>query len=220
VSQPADFRGSDEKATVTAYREIKSRILDLRYPRGKKLSETRIAAELGLGRSPIRSALARLKEEGWVAITPQSGTYVKELTEQDIAEVLELRLVLEAHVVALAAERMSDLELRRLKRALSTLAPHVVDGRLDEFIALDDQIHSAVYRAAGNGLITAILYQLRDKIRWIMPTSAASRARQKLALLELEAIVESLQSRDAAAAIARMQEHVRNAAAFGAEAEQ
>ncbi|HEV2546278.1 MAG TPA: GntR family transcriptional regulator [Stellaceae bacterium] len=214
------MRGADEKATVTAYREIKNRILDLRYPSGTKLSETRIAAELGLGRSPIRSALARLKEEGWVAITPQSGTYVKALTARDIADVLELRLLLEAHVVERATSRISELELQGLKRALAMLAPHIIEGRLDEFIELDDQIHSAIYRAADNNLIATILYQLREKIRWIMPTSAATRERQKRALRELEAIVEALQSRDAAAAVARMREHVRNAAAFDAEAEE
>ena len=213
-------RGGDEKATVTAYREIKNRILDLRYPSGAKLSETRIAAELGLGRSPIRSALARLREEGWVAITPQSGTYIKALTAQDIAEVLELRLLLEAHAVERATSRISELELQGLKRALATLAPRIIEGRLDEFIELDDKIHSAIYRAADNGLITTILYQLREKIRWIMPTSAASRERQKRALRELQAIVEALQSRDTAAAVARMREHVRNAAEFGAEAEE
>ena len=220
MSQSAEMRGADEKATVTAYREIKNRILDLRYPSGSKLSETRIAAELGLGRSPVRSALARLKEEGWVAITPQSGTYVKALTTRDIAEVLELRLVLEAHAVERATSRISKLELQGIKRAIAMLAPHIIEGRLDEFIELDDRIHSAIYRAADNGLITTILYQLREKIRWIMPTSAASRARQKRALRELQAIVEALQSRDAAAAVARMREHVRNAAAFGAEAEE
>lgn len=220
MSQSADMRGADEKATVTAYREIKNRILDLRYPSGTKLSETRIAAELGLGRSPIRSALARLKEEGWVAITPQSGTYVKALTARDIADVLELRLLLEAHVVERATSRISELELQGLKRALAMLAPHIIEGRLDEFIELDDQIHSAIYRAADNNLIATILYQLREKIRWIMPTSAATRERQKRALRELEAIVEALQSRDAAAAVARMREHVRNAAAFDAEAEE
>jgi DNA-binding GntR family transcriptional regulator len=213
-------RGADEKATVTAYREIKNRILDLRYPSGTKLSETRIATELGLGRSPIRSALARLREEGWVAITPQSGTYVKALTAQDIAEVLELRLLLEAHAVERATARISELELRGLKRALAMLAPHIIEGRLQEFIELDDQIHSVIYRAADNKLITTILYQLREKIRWIMPTSAATRERQKRALRELRAIVEALQSRDAAAAVACMREHVRNAAVFGARVEE
>lgn len=219
MSQSNDTRGIDEKATVVAYREIKSRILDLRYSAGKKLSETRIAAELGLGRSPIRTALARLKEEGWVAISPQSGTYVKVMTPQDIAEVLELRLLLETHVVQLAADRISDEELERLRRALGTLRPHILAGHLDEFIELDDQIHSAVYRAAGNELITAILFQLREKIRWIMPTSAASLKRQKTALRELESIVRALQSRDVASVVRWMQEHVRNAAAFCAAPE-
>jgi DNA-binding GntR family transcriptional regulator len=131
-----------------------------------------------------------------------------------------VRLLLEAHAVERATSRISELELRELKRALATLAPHVIEGGLDEFIELDDQIHSAIYRAADNNLITTILYQLREKIRWIMPTSAATLDRQNRALRELQGIVEALQARDATAAVARMREHVRNAAAFGFEAEE
>jgi DNA-binding GntR family transcriptional regulator len=100
-----------------------------------------------------------------------------------------VRLLLEAHAVERATSRISELELRELKRALAMLAPHVIEGGLD---------------AADNNLITTILYQLREKIRWIMPTSAATLDRQNRALRELQGIVEALQARDATAAVARM----------------
>ena len=69
--------GGEVSAVEAAYRHIKQRIIELAYPPGMKLSEVRLAREIGLGRSPLRSALARLKGEGWIAVSPQSGTYVK-----------------------------------------------------------------------------------------------------------------------------------------------
>ncbi len=77
-------------ASIT-YREIKRRIVDLQYGVGERLSEARLAEELGVGRSPIRTALLRLKAEGWIAIAPQSGTYVKAMTPREIREVADLR---------------------------------------------------------------------------------------------------------------------------------
>src|SRR5579859_7262250 len=107
----------DVNAALLAYREIKGRILGLRYPAGEKLSETRLAADLGLGRSPIRTALARLKNEGWIAVSPQSGTYVRSLTAKEIEEMTALRVLLEMHMAREAARAITETDLRKLRRA-------------------------------------------------------------------------------------------------------
>src|SRR4029079_17903326 len=82
-------------AATLAYEEIKRRIIELVYAPGSKLSEVQLAEELGYGRSPVRTAFARLSSEGWITISPQSGTYVKRLSEAEIAEIYDLRLRLE-----------------------------------------------------------------------------------------------------------------------------
>jgi DNA-binding GntR family transcriptional regulator len=206
-------RASDTTATALAYREIKNRILDSRYQAGEKLSEVRLCRELGLGRSPIRTALARLKEEGWIAVSPQSGTYVKSLSAKDIEEVIELRLLLEMHVAATAARQIEDDELRRLQQVLGTLAPRIVKGELEAFMELDDEIHSAIYEAAGNQLIAGLLQTLREKVRWILPATATALER-RYALRELERIVDALKKRNPETAAQRMREHVGDAAAL------
>ncbi len=204
---------SDTATTVAAYREIKSRILDLRYPAGEKLSETRLCAELGLGRSPIRTALARLKEEGWISVAPQSGSYVRILSPKDIEEVIELRLLLEMHVARMAAQRMESADLARLQSALATLRPRVAKGGLVEFRELDDRIHTAIYNASGNTTIGGLLLSLREKVRWVLPTTATSQE-LKHALRELERIVAALEARDPDAAARCMGEHVGSGGTF------
>ncbi|HZS82935.1 MAG TPA: GntR family transcriptional regulator [Stellaceae bacterium] len=201
-------------AVLHAYSEIKRRILDGRYPAGMKLSEVRLAAELGLGRSPIRSALARLKSEGWVAVSPQSGTYVRSPSAQEIADLFDLRLLLESHVTRLAAERIGEDELRRLNRAFAAVAPDFDEAHIEEFFALDTLLHTAIYRAAGNALAADILLNLRDKISWIRRASAGAMGRLRRSREELERILRALEARQPEAAAELMRQHIGNFADF------
>src|SRR5579875_2541029 len=175
----------DANAALVAYREIKSRILDLRYAAGEKLSETRLVAELGVGRSPIRTALARLKSEGWVAVSPQSGTYVTSPSDKEIEEVTELRTLLEMHVTRVATPRIPERELREMRAAFEALRRQPMALHLEDFLELDNLVHSAIYRAADNALIIGIVSNLLDKVQWIRRANSVSVARFELALDEL-----------------------------------
>ena len=175
----------DYGVAAKAYREIKKRIIDRHYAAGQKLSEVRLATELGLGRSPIRTALARLQGEGWIAVSPQSGTYVRGLTKQEIHDILEFRIVLESYVAGLAATRISDAQLARLRMSFDEFGPKVTKARLDEYLEFDMALHVAVYNAAGNALIKQNLLNLIDKVRWIRRGSRGSLARVQGALDDL-----------------------------------
>src|SRR5579875_939632 len=204
----------DANAALVAYREIKSRILDLRYAAGEKLSETRLVAELGVGRSPIRTALARLKSEGWVAVSPQSGTYVTSPTDKEIEEVTELRTLLEMHVTRVATPRIPERELREMRAAFEALRRQPMALHLEDFLELDNLVHSAIYRAADNALIIGIVSNLLDKVQWIRRANSVSVARFELALDELGEIIAALEARDAERAALRMRDHIGNAANF------
>jgi DNA-binding GntR family transcriptional regulator len=205
---------SELNQAAYVYREIKRRIVELEYRLGERLSETRLASELGVGRSPLRSALARLKGEGWLAISPQSGTFVKALTNRDIQEVTELRTVLEMHATRIAAVRITSKELDSLKMAFDTLGPRITDGHSEPFIDLDNQLHQAIYTAAGNQLVHDILNNLRDKVQWIRRACSVSLDRVQEGFHEIESIFEALEQRDGEAAAERMRTHIQNAAAF------
>src|SRR5579875_2659799 len=177
----------DANAALVAYREIKSRILDLRYAAGEKLSETRLVAELGVGRSPIRTALARLKSEGWVAVSPQSGTYVTSPSDKEIEEVTELRTLLEMHVTRVATPRIPERELREMRAAFEALRRQPMALHLEDLL---------------------------DKVQWIRRANSVSVARFELALDELGEIIAALEARDAERAALRMRDHIGNAANF------
>lgn len=212
---------SSAAATSLAYEEVKRRIIENLYPPGSKLSEARLAEELGYGRSPIRTAFSRLQAEGWIDVSPQSGTYVKSLSEREIHDLIETRLLLESHVTSAAARNIDEAELRRLRRAFRRLAPQ---GRaaeqamesVEEFNELDSMFHSTIYRAAGNALVTGLLLNLLEKARWLKRTFPSTPKRWKLAYRELEAVLECLEARDGKRAAQLMRKHIGNAADFAA----
>lgn len=197
-----------------AYREIKRRITELFYKPGDKLSEVRIASELGFGRSPIRTAFSRLQSEGWIEISPQSGTFVRGLSDDEITEILETRLVLESYLAGLAAKRITEVELISLRAAFSAFGERVSSDRLDDYLELDLQFHLAIYKAAGNQLIAGILVNLIDKIRWIRRGSANSPTRIQDAFAEIHAVLKALERRDAKGASGAMRTHISNALKF------
>lgn len=201
-------------AAVAAYQEIKRRIVDVEFIPGEKLSEARLIPELGVGRSPIRTALARLHSEGWISISPQSGTFVKALTNREIEQVTELRVLLEAHTAAAAARKITESELRRIQGSFKALAPLIEADDVEAFIRLDEDLHNTIYTAADNEMIARILIDLRDKIQWIRRACSVSLERMLDGFHELEAIVTALSRRDPEATAAAMTTHIENAAAF------
>jgi DNA-binding GntR family transcriptional regulator len=204
----------DIRSSFLAYTRIKERIIDLTYQPAERLSETKLADELGLGRSPIRTAFSRLESEGWVEISPQSGTFVCSLSEREIQELTEFRALLEAYCAGLAAGRISDKEVELLKLKFAACRPRVQAGDIDLALELDAEVHTLMYRLGGNELIANILSGLRDKAQWIRRACAVSVLRIEESFEEMAAVVEALSRRDAVMAQHLIRQHVENAARF------
>jgi DNA-binding GntR family transcriptional regulator len=205
---------SATNASFSVYSHIKQNIIDLTYSPGEKLSETGLAEELGVGRSPIRTALARLESEGWVEVSPQSGTFVRALSAREIDELSELRGILEVHCIGLAAERISQKELSDLQDAFRESRTRIHQGDAEAFIHIDNVLHALSYRLSSNELIAETLIALRDKVEWIRRACAVSGERVLEGFGEIEAIFEALVRHDAAAARELMKKHIESAARF------
>src|SRR5258708_13178512 len=142
------------------YREIKRRITELVYKPGDKISEARIAAELGCGRSPVRTAFSRLQSEGWTEISPSSGTFVRGLSPAEVTEILEARILLESYLAGRAARMMSEKELVRLRNAFSPFAHGSAADRMDKYRELDLPFHLTIYKPLPNTYLSSVLPHL------------------------------------------------------------
>lgn len=201
-----------EHVLKDAYRQIKDGVLAMRYRPGQKLSEAKLATELGVGRSPVRSALARLERDGWVRVRPQQGTFVRKFSAADIAAMSELRLLLEGHAAQAAAQTVTATELGQVRTMFEALKLKGAERHFEEFLVLDDMFHGLVYRAAGNPLVTEILNNLRDQIRWVRAFNAATPGRVDASFAEMERVLAALERRDGEAAAQAMRQHIGNIA--------
>lgn len=209
----ASFANENNRANLI-HREIKRRITELVYKPGDKLSEVRIAEELGCGRSPVRTAFARLQSEGWIEISPQSGTFVRGLTDVEITEILEARMLLEADLAGRAATRMSEAKMAHFRRAFAGFGKRIAAERMDEYLELDLQFHLAIYEAAENKVLSNVLLNLVDKVRWIRIASKSSPTRVNSAFTEIGQVLDALEARNTKAASVAMRAHIENTMDF------
>jgi len=102
-------------ASQAAYVRIRGLILQGALSPGERILEERMAAELGISRTPIREALARLQSEGFLSGEGRRGLTVRHYTVDDVRDIYDLRAVLEGHVAALAAEHATRPDMRRMQ---------------------------------------------------------------------------------------------------------
>src|SRR3990170_5674658 len=106
---------ANENLSASVYNQIKRLILCNEIMPGQKLHHQQLSERLGVSRTPIREALTRLVQEGYVSFLPNRGFTCKEIGMQEAEELYELREALEAFAVEKAIETVTDTALRRLR---------------------------------------------------------------------------------------------------------
>jgi DNA-binding GntR family transcriptional regulator len=208
--------------THRAYQHIQSEILAGRFAAGALLSETRIAEELGISRTPVGEAIRTLAAEGWVEQQPRRGTVVRSFSRREIIELYELREALETFAAAKAAVLVSDTVLMRLARycdEMHTLGKQLAasgggtleGAELKRFLAADMAFHLLIVRTAGNSRIMKLVKQTRTISRLFR----MRRQRHSLKVVEraLEfhlRIGDALRAGDGPAAALAMAEHIQS----------
>ena len=127
-------------------------------------------------------------------------------------ELATIRQLLEPYVARLAATRITAKELTALRGLAEELKETGLTGRFQEFTELDDRIHFAIHRAAGNRRIAGILRNLHDQIHWVRVSTATLPGRVEKSMREMDQILRALERRDPETAERAMRRHIRNIA--------
>jgi DNA-binding GntR family transcriptional regulator len=197
----------------SAYLQIRRKILNNEFSADTHLSEYQLAAQLGVSRTPIREALKKLEREGLTRSQSGRGTYVAELSLQDVLEIYEVRSLLEPFAAGVAAKQLSDQEIRSLERDVESASGAASNNHFDEAFRLDVRLHKSLIAATRNGRISQILAQLDDQVHRIRVLAPQVSGRLSSTIDEHRAIVAALAERDATKAEAAMREHLAAARA-------
>lgn len=133
-----------------AYRIIEEMIVTRVFKPGSMISESSLREQLGLGRTPVREALQRLRLEGYVDIHPSRGALVTEVDVRRQLQLLEVRRPLEDLMVRTGAERASSVDRRELERLAEEIGQVAASGDARAFLLMTRSVQEALAAAARN----------------------------------------------------------------------
>lgn len=193
-----------------AYRSLLDRLIVLDIVPGAPLNDGEIGRDLGIGRTPVREALKRLESERLVTVYPRRGTFASTVDISDLAEISEIRALLEP----LAAERAARVsspqeraELRALADELDTASESTVDS-LRESMRDDLRVHRLIYRCSGNRHLEETLTQYSNLATRIWCVALDRTPGIHGSVLEHVGLLRAIADGDGATAASLARDHV------------
>ncbi|MGC2939424.1 MAG: GntR family transcriptional regulator [Brevibacterium sp.] len=157
-----------KSAAERAYSFIRGQILDGDHPPGTMLGEAALAAEIEVSRTPVRVALARLQDEGWIHIYPKRGAIVQGVDERTIVELADARYVLETTAVERASEPLRQSLTDTLTELISQQRAAFAEADIARFIELTLEFHRGFVEAGDNQVMLEMYSMLSDRHRFIL----------------------------------------------------
>lgn len=141
-----------------AYERLKDKLIMLEIRPGEPINDALLAAELGVGRTPVREALKRLETDHLVITYPRRGTFATVVDVTELGSISDIRQLLEPHAARRAAEN-ATAPMRTELRARADEIRHLDlrDGDRAYFFAEDMAVHRLIYRATGNPHLEDVL---------------------------------------------------------------
>ncbi|MDF0594822.1 Ldh family oxidoreductase [Psychromarinibacter halotolerans] len=144
---------------------IRERIISGQFPMGGKLPEAELVRLLGVSKSPIREALIQLEREGLIDLSPNRTTRVFSMGASEIAELGELRLILETEAMRLACDRDAVGLADRFSVIVAGMEKALGSGDTDAYKLLDYDFHRAIFEHCGNSYIEANFRMLSFRVQ-------------------------------------------------------
>jgi GntR family transcriptional regulator of vanillate catabolism len=208
--------------TVVALLQLRELILGGELSPNQRLSELAVVERLGVSRTPVRAALARLQEEGLVEAIPSGGYAVRAFSEQEVNEAIELRGVLEGLAARLAAEKGADAQaLAALKVCLAQIdslvaSPELSQADFERYVELNEVFHEGLIALAESPLVAqqvarAAALPFASPSGFVMAQAVRPEARHILMIAQDQhrCVLEAIENREGARAEAIMREHAR-----------
>jgi DNA-binding GntR family transcriptional regulator len=191
---------TERSVAQLAYEAIRDAILamDVYHPEADlRLDEKELAAGLGVSRTPVRHALARLEQEGLVRIVPRRGVYILLKSKAEIIEMITVWAALESMAARLTCDRASDEEIASLRTLFSTFEEGEVRLRLNEYSAANLRFHQRIIELAHSPLLTSMAGSLLVHVRAIRGSTIGDDDRPERSIVDHIHIIEALEARDA-----------------------
>jgi DNA-binding GntR family transcriptional regulator len=185
---------------------LRATILAGKLVGGQTLRQEELAAQLGVSRIPVREALRQLEAEGFVELHPHRGATVATLTPSEALEIYDIRAALEAQALRLAVPNLTKATLRSAEDLLDK-----IDGEtgMARWAELNWQFHATLYAAAQRPRLLEMIRQLHDNVGRYLRSAIALPAHTRQSQKQHRALLAACKRRDAPAAVAVLEDHLR-----------
>jgi len=200
--------GNDISLTEQAYMAIKDAIINNKFKPKEILSEEALAVELGISRTPVRSALKRLDLECLITINSGRNAVVADISEEDMDKVFPIRAVLEPLAARIAASRINQDQLDELEKVLFVQEEAVKKGDFELYLQKDYEFHTMLAKFSDNEMLFGFIQNVTSHVQRFLILSQTLQSNSVIANEEHKGVLEALKRRDAQAAEEKMRAHV------------
>lgn len=202
-----------------ALEQLRSQIIDGTLKMGQALSERRISEELGVSKSPVREALAQLRDEGLVIIEPQKVARVFTLNSNEVAQICDFRLAMETAAFELALARNPIILAKEMEQLVREMTAAQAANDTPTYLSLDTQFHQLIFKHAANIYLSASYSRYVGKIAALRTHLASMPLHTKLSYKEHKLIAKAAKNGDMINIRTLLSEHIdRTKQAYGNKA--
>jgi len=197
--------------------ELRQSIIAGRLAPGARLIERELIAMMGVSRTVIREALRQLESEGLIAIIPNKGPVVRELTLDEAKDLYSIRAVLEGLAARLFAENAGNEQVKKLEQALNATGKAYEQGVPEEILEAKNRFYDVLFEGAGSETLSSMIGTLHVRIwRWRalgLSHPQSSTERSKESMQGLRGMLAAIKARDPGLAERTIRAEVTKAAA-------
>jgi DNA-binding GntR family transcriptional regulator len=146
------------------YLSIKEAILTCELAPGERISIGRLLQQIGFSPTPIREALLKLEQEGFVSRLQRGGFIVSRFTKKDIEEIFEIRCLLESYAVGLAMDHIQPKDIRWLEKNVEESKQYVLKNKLAKVSTLNTEFHDYLNRLSKNDRLLSLINEMKDRV--------------------------------------------------------
>jgi DNA-binding GntR family transcriptional regulator len=194
---------------VPSYERLLDAIVSAELEPGRRLSENELSELLGVSRTPIREALARLRDDRLVEIVPQLGTFVAPISPAAVADAQFIREALECAAVRLTAERATSDDVAALRWIVRRQEELRDASDFDRFYVLDDEFHAALCGISGHGVAWALAQRANGHLNRVRRLSLPQPRYVTEMVAEHQLVLDAVARRDPDGAEAALRHHLR-----------
>ena len=192
------------------YKILQDDIIERRFLPGQRLVERELIEKLGVSKTPVREALARLKRDGLVEGTLHRSIVVSRILRKDAVEIYDLREILEGLAARGAAEKITPEKAKEIHSIIQLTEECIKKNNLKEYAPLDLQFHNLIGIISENERLCEMMQRLHYQIRILMSTSITLPGRGvRVSLNEHKKIVKEIVNRNPDLAEKMAKEHIK-----------